>query len=157
MKVGALLKGRAKMWVDEWMVTTSSREELRNKLITTFEPENRYSRDVLRVTEHVYDSSKDIAEYLSRAWVLWKRRTKDKLENEDAVEAVIGCINDECLRIELLNARATIIPELISVASSIRTKRPHPSLKSTEPNKRARIFRRHSIIFILSLLQERQS
>ncbi|KAJ8732472.1 hypothetical protein PYW07_015071 [Mythimna separata] len=139
MKVGGLLKGRAKMWVDDWMVTTSSWEELRHKLITTFEPENRYSRDVLRFREHVYDSSKDIAEYLSRAWVLWKRLTKDKLSNEDAVEAVIGCINDERLRIELLNARATTVPELISVASSIRTKRPHPGPNSTVPNKRARM------------------
>ncbi|KAL0883537.1 hypothetical protein ABMA27_015691 [Loxostege sticticalis] len=95
MKVGSLLKGRAKMWVDDWMVTTASWEELRNNLITTFEPENRYSRDILRFREHAYDSSKDISEFLSRAWVLWRRVTKDKLDNTDAVEAVIGCVNDE--------------------------------------------------------------
>ncbi|KAH9636847.1 hypothetical protein HF086_017802 [Spodoptera exigua] len=75
-KVCGLLKGRAKMWIDDWLVTTSSWEEFREKLITTFEPENRYSRDVLQFREHVYDSSKDISEFLSRAWVLWKRITK---------------------------------------------------------------------------------
>ncbi|CAH2211400.1 jg5072 [Pararge aegeria aegeria] len=139
MKVCSLLKGRAKMWVDDWMVTTSTWDELRKNLITTFEPENRYSRDILRFREHVYDSSKDIAEFLSRAWVLWRRVTKDKLENEHAVEAVIGCINDERLRIELLNARATTVPELISIASSIRKKRPQQSSHQGPPNKRARV------------------
>lgn len=138
MKVGGLLKGRAKMWVDDWMVTTSSWDELRNNLITTFEPENRYSRDVIRFREHSYDPSKDISEFLSRAWVLWRRVTKDKLGNEDAVEAVIGCVNDERLRIELLNARATTVPELISIASSIRRKRSHPGSSSVVPNKRSR-------------------
>ncbi|CAH0731547.1 unnamed protein product, partial [Brenthis ino] len=139
MKVGSLLKGRAKMWVDDWMVTTASWAELRNNLITTFEPENRYSRDIVRFREHVYDSSKDISEFLSRAWVLWRRITKDKLSNEDAVEAVIGCVNDERLRIELLNTRATTVPELISVASSIRTmKRAHPNSNSVNTSKRPR-------------------
>lgn len=139
MKVCSLLKGRAKMWVDDWMVTTTSWAELRNNLITTFEPENRYSRDIVRFREHIYDSSKDISEFLSRAWVLWRRITKDKLSNEDAVEAVIGCVNDERLRIELLNTRATTVPELISVASSIRTmKRSHPSSSNTSTNKRPR-------------------
>ncbi|CAH0724906.1 unnamed protein product, partial [Brenthis ino] len=89
--------------------------------------------------EHVYDSSKDISEFLSRAWVLWRRITKDKLSNEDAVEAVIGCVNDERLRIELLNTRATTVPELISVASSIRTmKRAHPNSNSVNTSKRPR-------------------
>lgn len=139
MRVGSLLKGRAKMWVDDWMITAASWAELRNNLITTFEPENRYSRDIVRFREHVYDSSKDISEFLSRAWVLWKRITKDKLSNEDSVEAVIGCVNDERLRIELLNARATTVPELISVASSIRTmKRSHPSSNNVNSNKRPR-------------------
>lgn len=138
MKVGSLMKGRARMWVDDWMVTTSSWEELRNNLITTFEPENRYSRDVIRFREHNYDSSKDVAEFLSRAWVLWKRLTKDKLSNDDAVEAVIGCVNDERLRIELLNARATTVPELISIASTIRKRRSRPDTSSIVPNKRSR-------------------
>lgn len=138
MKVGSLLKGRAKMWVDDWMVTTSTWEELRNNLVTTFEPENRYSRDIVRFREHVYDSSKDIAEFLSQAWVLWRRVTKDKLNNEDAVEAVIGCVNDERLRIELLNSRATTVPELISIASSIRKKRPQTNSNSAFPSKRPR-------------------
>ncbi|KAH9638555.1 hypothetical protein HF086_000956 [Spodoptera exigua] len=100
MKVCSLLKGRAKMWVDDWMVNSSTWEELRKNLITTFEPENRYSRDIAMFREHVYDSSKDIAEFLSRAWILWRRVTKDKLGDEHAVEAVIGCVNDERLRIE---------------------------------------------------------
>ncbi|KAH9637827.1 hypothetical protein HF086_017605 [Spodoptera exigua] len=138
MKVCSLLKGRAKMWVDDWMVNSSTWEELRKNLITTFEPENRYSRDIAMFREHVYDSSKDIAEFLSRAWILWRRVTKDKLGDEHAVEAVIGCVNDERLRIELLNARATTVPELISVATSIRKKRSHPSSNSTMPNKRSR-------------------
>ncbi|XP_045772025.1 uncharacterized protein LOC123871978 [Maniola jurtina] len=139
MRIGSLLKGRAKMWVDDWMVTTATWAELRNNLITTFEPENRYSRDIVRFREHVYDSSKNISEFLSRAWVLWRRITKDKLSNEDAVEAVIGCVEDERLRIELLNTRATTVPELISVASSIRTmKRPHPNSNNTSADKRPR-------------------
>ncbi|KAG6438766.1 hypothetical protein O3G_MSEX000204 [Manduca sexta] len=120
MKAGSLLKGRARLWVDNWLVSTSTWSELRDVLITTFEPENRYSRDICRFREHTYDNSKDIAQFLSQAWVLWRRITKDKLTNDDAVEAVIGCISDERLRIELLNARATSVPELISVASSIR-------------------------------------
>nr|XP_037869898.1 uncharacterized protein LOC110385666 isoform X2 [Bombyx mori] len=139
MKVGSLLKGRAKMWVDDWMVTAASWAELRNNLITTFEPENRYSRDIARFREHMYDSSKDISEFLSRAWVLWRRITKDKLPNEDAVEAVIGCVNDEKLRIELLNTRATTVPELISVASSVRAmKRFHQGSNKLSTNKRPR-------------------
>lgn len=138
MKVCSLLKGRAKMWIDDWMVTTTTWEELRENLITTFEPENRYSRDIVMFREHVYDATKDVAEFLSRAWILWRRVTKDKLGNEHAVEAVIGCVNDERLRIELLNARAATVPELISVATSIRKKRSHPSSSSTTYNKRSR-------------------
>ncbi|KAL0860801.1 hypothetical protein ABMA27_009345 [Loxostege sticticalis] len=107
MKAGSLLKGRARLWVDNWLVSTTTWEELRDVLITTFEPENRYSRDAVRFREHNYDHSKDIAQFLSQAWVLWRRITKDKLSNDDAVEAVIGCIGDERLRIELLNCDLT--------------------------------------------------
>lgn len=141
MKAGSLLKGRARLWVDNWLVSTTTWNELRDVLITTFEPENRYSRDIVRFREHNYDNSKDIAQFLSQAWVLWRRITKDKLSNNDAVEAVIGCVGDERLRIELLNARATSVPELISVASSIRNvKRPHPGTSGTHqgPAKRPR-------------------
>lgn len=141
MKAGSLLKGRARLWVDNWLVSTTTWHELRDVLITTFEPENRYSRDIVRFKEHNYDNSKDIAQFLSQAWVLWRRITKDKLSNDDAVEAVIGCIGDERLRIELLNARATSVPELISVASSIRSvKRPHPGTSAAHPGaaKRSR-------------------
>ncbi|KAJ8710458.1 hypothetical protein PYW08_008973 [Mythimna loreyi] len=141
MKVGSLLKGRARLWVDNWLVSTTTWQELRDVLITTFEPENRYSRDIVRFREHNYDNSKDIAQFLSQAWVLWRRVTRDKLSNDDAVEAVIGCIGDERLRIELLNARATSVPELISVASSIRSvKRPQPGTSGAHsgPAKRPR-------------------
>lgn len=138
MKVGSLLKGRAKFWVDSWLVTTTSWEELKNNLITTFEPENRYSRDITKFRDHSYDPTKDIAEFLSKAWVLWKRVTKEKLGDDDAVEAVIGCVDDEHLRIELLNARAKSVPELISVATSRRAKRPHQGTSQTMPGKRPR-------------------
>lgn len=136
MKVTSLLKGRAKMWADNWLVTTSTWDELRQNIITTFEPESRYSRDVLRFREHNYDHSKDIAEFLSQSWILWRRLTRDKLDENDAVEAVIGTISDERLRIELMNARATSVPELISVASSMRTKRPNPQNFNQPPSKR---------------------
>lgn len=136
MKVTSLLKGRAKMWADNWLVTTSTWDELRQNIITTFEPENRYSKDVLRFKEHNYDPTKDIAEFLSRSWILWRRVTKDKLDDSDAVEAVIGTISDERLRIELMNARATSVPELISVASSIRAKRHNTSHQNQPPSKR---------------------
>ncbi|CAK1552550.1 unnamed protein product [Leptosia nina] len=138
MKVTSLLKGRAKIWADNWLVTTSTWDELRQNIITTFEPESRYSRDVLRFREHTYDSSKDIAEFLSQSWILWRRLTKDKLDNCDAVEAVIGTINDERLRIELMNARAISVPELISVASSIRVKRPNQHVSNPPPSKRSK-------------------
>lgn len=138
MKVTSLLKGRAKIWADNWLVTTSTWEELRENIITTFEPETRYSRDVVRFREHCYDSSKDIADFLSQSWILWRRVTKDKLDNSDAVEAVIGTVSDERLRIELMNARATSVPELISVASSVR-KRPNPYKDNNNyPQKRSR-------------------
>ncbi|KAH9645446.1 hypothetical protein HF086_008792, partial [Spodoptera exigua] len=136
MKVTSLLKGRAKLWADNWLVTTSTWDELRQNIITTFEPENRYSRDVLKFKEHNYDHTKDIAEFLSQSWILWRRVTRDKLDNNDAVEAVIGTISDERLRIELMNARATSVPELISVASSIRVKRPSYQCSNQPPNKR---------------------
>ncbi|KAH9639002.1 hypothetical protein HF086_005787 [Spodoptera exigua] len=140
MKVGSLLKGRAKLWVDNWLVSTSSWEELRDNLILTFEPENRYSRDVIKFREHSFDHTKNIAEFLSQAWVLWKRVTKNKLGNDDAVEAVIGCVNDERLRIDLMNARATSVPELISVASTIRVKRFHTNTNPSQTNnKRTRL------------------
>ncbi|KOB70078.1 Uncharacterized protein OBRU01_09374 [Operophtera brumata] len=141
MKASSLLQGRARLWVDNWLVTTTTWQELREVLITTFEPENRYSRDILRFREHTYDETKDIAQFLSQAWVQWKRITKGKLSDNDAVEAVIGCIGDERLRIELLNARAGSVPELISVASSIRcVKRPHLGTPTEEqgPAKRPR-------------------
>ncbi|KAL0878503.1 hypothetical protein ABMA27_003597 [Loxostege sticticalis] len=102
MKVTSLLRGRAKMWADNWLVTTSSWDELRKNIITTFEPENRYSRDVLKFREHSYDSSKDITEFLTQSWILWRRVTKDKLDSSDSVEAVIGTVNDERLRIDPL-------------------------------------------------------
>ncbi|XP_059046035.1 uncharacterized protein LOC131841731 [Achroia grisella] len=138
MKVTSLLRGRAKVWADNWLVTTSTWDELRQIIITTFEPESRYSRDVLKFREHTYDSSKDIAEFLTQSWILWRRVTKDKLGNSDAVEAVLGTIGDESLRIELMNARATSVPELISVASSIRSKR-SSQLRVDQPlQKRAR-------------------
>ncbi|XP_059045273.1 uncharacterized protein LOC131841058 [Achroia grisella] len=138
MKVTSLLRGRAKVWADNWLVTTSTWDELRQIIITTFEPESRYSRDVLKFREHTYDSSKDIAEFLTQSWILWRRVTKDKLDNSDAVEAVLGTIGDERLRIELMNARATSVPELISVASSIRSKR-SSQLRVDQPlQKRAR-------------------
>lgn len=138
MKVTSLLKGRAKIWADNWLVTTSTWDELQQNIITTFEPESRYSRDVLKFREHVYDPSKNIAEFLTQSWILWRRVTKDKLENSDAVEAVIGTIGDERLRIELMNARATSVPELISVVSSIRVKRPSQQQPSQPPQKRSR-------------------
>lgn len=138
MKVTSLLKGRAKMWADDWLVTTSTWEELCQNIVTTFEPESRYSRDVLKFREHSYNPSLDIAEFLSQSWILWRRVTKDRLDKTDAVEAVIGTVNDERLRIELMNARATSVPELISVASSIRAKRPHPSSSNQSQPKRVR-------------------
>ncbi|XP_072934982.1 uncharacterized protein [Epargyreus clarus] len=140
MKVGSLLKGRARLYVDSWLVSTNSCPEVRDILITTFEPESRYSRDIVRFREHVYDNSKNIAQFLSEDWVLWQRVTKDKLSSDDAVEAVIGCISDERLRIELLNARAKSVPELISVASSIRpTKRINSNQSLQNLNKRPRL------------------
>lgn len=148
MKAGSLLKGRARLWVDNWLVTTTTWQELRDVLITTFEPENRYSRDVTRFREHTYDNTKDIAQFLSQAWVLWRRITKDKLSNDDAVEAVIGCVGDERLRIELLNVRAKSVPELISVASSIRrVKRSLPSAPGGQQSlsKRPRFSERASL------------
>lgn len=148
MKAGSLLKGRARLWVDNWLVSTTTWQELRDVLITTFEPENRYSRDVVRFREHHYDNTKDIAHFLSQAWVLWRRITKDKLSNDDAVEAVIGCVGDERLRIELLNVRATTVPELISVASSIRrVKRPNPGVLNVQQgsSKRPRFSDKNSL------------
>lgn len=137
MKVTSLLKGRAKIWADNWLVTTTTWEELRKIIITTFDPEARYSKDILRFREHNYNSSKDISEFLTQSWMLWRRITKDKLDDGDAVEAVIGTINDEHLRIDLMNARATSVPELISVASCIRAKRSGQSNNSNHPpNKR---------------------
>lgn len=138
MKVASLLKGRAKKWADNWLVTTSTWNELRLNIITTFEPENRYSRDIVKFREHAYDSTKDIAEFLTQSWILWKRVTKNKLDDNDSVEAVIGTINDERLRIELMNARANSVPELISVASSIRVKRSHQQNSNQPPTKRSR-------------------
>lgn len=147
MKVGSLLLGRAKLWVDSWLVSTATWQELREVLITTFEPENRYSRDILQFREHVYDNTKDIAQFLSQAWILWKRVTKGKLSDRDAVEAVIGCIGDERLRIDLINAKAISVPELISVASTIRrTKRLYPSSSKEQGSaKRSRFADRASL------------
>ncbi|CAH2227097.1 jg1579, partial [Pararge aegeria aegeria] len=145
MKVNSLLKGRARIWADNWLVTTSTWDELRETIITTFEPENRYSRDILKFREHIYSPNKNISEFLSEGWLLWRRVTKDKLDNSDAVEAVIGMVSDERLRIELMNVRAKTVPELISVASSIRTKRPNmpPPHSNTPPQKRARFSQDH--------------
>ncbi|GBP64350.1 hypothetical protein EVAR_14918_1 [Eumeta japonica] len=115
MKLSSLLKGRDRMWDNNWLVTTSRWEELRGNLITTFEPDNGYSHDITRFREHNYDSSKDIAEFLSRSWILWTFITKDNMDHSDAVKAVIRIMNDEHLRIELMNANATSLVQLIFV------------------------------------------
>lgn len=92
------------------LVSSGSWPEL--LLITTFKLQNRYSRDIIRFREHVYDSSKSFAQFLSEAWILWQRVTKDKLSGNDAAEAVIGRISDERLRIELLNACAKSVSRI---------------------------------------------
>ncbi|XP_050673779.1 uncharacterized protein LOC126971521 [Leptidea sinapis] len=117
MKVANLLKGRSKAWADNWLVTTSTWDELRKNIIIRFEPESRYSRDVLQFREHIYEPTREIDEYLLQSWILWRRITRDKLDDSDAVEAVIGTISDKRLRIELMNAGATSVPELIYFAS----------------------------------------
>ncbi|CAH0719367.1 unnamed protein product, partial [Brenthis ino] len=71
--------------------------------LPSFEPDTNVG------VQNMFMTLQKTSRFLSRAWVLWRRITKDKLSNEDAVEAVIGCVNDERLRIELLNTRATTV------------------------------------------------
>lgn len=114
---------------------------LRNPIIT-FEPEDRYSRDIVVLGEHVYDSSKGmclLAGFLPRAWVLRRRNIKDTLEAVHGMEAVIGCVSGDHLRVELLNAEAAMVPELISFAISMRGRLPHSSSDSTLQSGRPRL------------------
>lgn len=60
MKVASLLNEGTKLLADIWLVKSKAVVTITTKTDTTFEPENRYSYDIMKFTEHNYGSSKDI-------------------------------------------------------------------------------------------------
>ncbi|CAB3241229.1 unnamed protein product [Arctia plantaginis] len=75
------------------------------------------------------------AESITRAWNIWKRIINGD-KDKDAVEAVIGCIDNEFLRLRLLSSKCSSVPELISVAATLRQREPR---QGEPPAKRPRL------------------
>lgn len=110
-KIAGLLQGRAKTLGDTWLVKSPVWEDMRAALIQTFEPEARYSNDILKLRNFKFDSSNP-SESITKAWHIWKRVISGN-KDKDAVEAVIGCIDNEYLRLRLISSKCATVPELI--------------------------------------------
>ena len=80
MKVVGLPKGRAKLWAETRLVDSTSWTELRQNLMSTFEPESRHSRDMLKFKEHVYDLRKYVAEFFSTALICVAKCNKGQVD-----------------------------------------------------------------------------
>lgn len=106
---------------------------MRSALIQTFEPEARYSNDIVKLRKFKFNASETAAS-ITKAWSVWKRVMNGDKES-DAVEAIIGCI-DEYLRLRLITSKCKTVPELISVASTMKLKE---SRTDEPPAKRPRI------------------
>ncbi|KAJ2949260.1 hypothetical protein O0L34_g6213 [Tuta absoluta] len=117
-KIASLLQGRAKTLGDTWLVKSPVWNDMKEALIQTFEPEARYSNDVVKLRNFKFGISNPV-ESITRAWNIWKRVVSGDKE-KDAVEAVIGCIDNEFLRLRLLSSKCSSVPELISVAATIK-------------------------------------
>lgn len=133
-KIASLLQGRAKTIGDAWLVKSPVWSEMREALIQTFEPEARYSNDILKLRNFKFDMSNP-AESITKAWHIWKRVVSGNKDTH-AVEAVIGCMDNEYLRLRLLSSKCTTVPELISVAATIRPQEPR---QGEPPAKRPRL------------------
>lgn len=75
------------------------------------------------------------AESITKAWNIWKRVINGD-KDKDAVEAVIGCVDNEFLRLRLLSSKCSSVPELISVAATIKQREPR---QGEPPAKRPRL------------------
>ncbi|XP_061729156.1 uncharacterized protein LOC133534083 [Cydia pomonella] len=126
-KIAGLLQGRAKTLGDTWLVKSPLWSDMRDALVQTFEPEARYSNDIVKLRNFKFDASNP-SESITRAWTIWKRIMSGDRE-KDAVEAIIGCIDNEYLRLRLISSKCITVPELISVVSTTKTREP----KSVEP------------------------
>ncbi|KAL0812005.1 hypothetical protein ABMA28_009401 [Loxostege sticticalis] len=91
-KIASLLQGRAKALGDTWLVKSPVWADMREALIQTFEPEARYSNDILKLRSFKFDSSNP-AESITKAWHIWKRVVSGN-KDKDAVEAVIGLVKN---------------------------------------------------------------
>lgn len=91
---------------------------MRDALVQTFEPEARYSNDIINMRNFKFDPFNPAAS-ITKAWNIWKR-VMNGHKDKDAVEAVIGCIDNENLRLHLLFSKCQTVPELISVAATMK-------------------------------------
>ncbi|XP_045454946.1 uncharacterized protein LOC123664446 [Melitaea cinxia] len=133
-KIAGLLQGRAKTLGDTWLVKSPVWSDMREALIQTFEPEARYSNDIVKLRSFKFDMANP-AESITKAWNIWKRVINGD-KDKDAVEAVIGCIDNEFLRLRLLSSKCSSVPELISVAATIKQREPQ---HAEPPAKRPRL------------------
>lgn len=117
-KIASCLQGRAKALGDIWLVKSPLWVDMKEALIQTFEPEARYSNDIVKFRNFKLDMTKP-ADSITKAWNFWKRIMQGN-KDSDAVEAVIGCIDSDSLRLRLLSSKCSTVPELISVVSTIR-------------------------------------
>lgn len=133
-KIAGLLLGRAKTLGDTWLVKSPVWSDMREALIQTFEPEARYSNDIVKLRSFKFDMANP-AESITKAWNIWKRVINGD-KDKDAVEAVIGCVDNEFLRLRLLSSKCSTVPELISVAATIKRREPQ---HGEPPAKRPRL------------------
>lgn len=133
-KIAGLLLGRAKTLGDTWLVKSPVWSDMREALIQTFEPEARYSNDIVKLRSFKFDMAHP-AESITKAWNIWKRVINGD-KDKDAVEAVIGCVDNEFLRLRLLSSKSSSVPELISVAATIKQREPR---QGEPPAKRSRL------------------
>lgn len=138
LKAAGVLKGRAKTWADDSLLRTTTWEEMRKDMLKTFEPESRYFSDVLKYRNYKLEDASNIPEYISNIWRMFKRLMKPNPTEADAVEFVIGSVDDGRIRTELLNSKSRTVPELISVAKTLR-KRPLLTRDKESTSKRPRI------------------
>ena len=123
LKAASVLQGRAKIWADDSLLRTTTWEEMSRDMLETFEPESRYFSDVLKYRSYSIEKAADIPEFISNIWRMFRRIVKPNPSDADAVEFVIGSIDDEKIRTELLNSKSQTVPELIAIAKTLRKRK----------------------------------
>ncbi|KAK6642605.1 hypothetical protein RUM43_004107 [Polyplax serrata] len=138
LKAASVLKGRAQTWAEDCLLRTTTWEEMKNDMLQTFEPECRFFMDVLKFRRYSLSEAETLSEYLSNTWKMYTRIMSTEINDANAVEFVIGSIDDDILRLELLNTKSRTVPELISMAKTIGKRKRINTGEGRSMNRRLR-------------------